>query len=382
MKRILFVAVASLSLMACKDDVTMPVFEPKVTTIVVTPSASQLEVGRTTTLTAVVKDQRDSVMAGKTVTWSSNNTPVATVAANVITAGATTAIVTAVTKGNASIIATVDGKTATVPVFVVDPTVASVTVTATVPPTFYVGQTLQATSIARDGANNTLTSFATTWTSSAPAVATVSASGLITAVGPGTTTITATSGGKSGTLNVTVTLTPVARVALTLPKAAKVGRTVTVMAELLTSTGAVLNQANRTLGFHSSDETIATISPTGVITGINYGTTIISCVVENKVGVLVVNVTEVDIDFITVTPDSSDLKVGATRQYTATAFDVDSVPLSTAALHGRSFTWSSANSAVAVVSNTGLVLGVTPGTTIVTAGIGVVYDNAKVVIIP
>jgi len=69
MKRILFVAVASLSLMACKDEVTMPVFEPKVTTIVVTPSASQLEVGRTTTLTAVVKDQRDSVMAGKTVTW-------------------------------------------------------------------------------------------------------------------------------------------------------------------------------------------------------------------------------------------------------------------------------------------------------------------------
>lgn len=143
MKRILFAAVTSLSLMACKDDVTtMPTFEPKVTSIVVTPTATQVEMGRTVTLTAVVRDQRDSVMTGKTVTWVSNNTSVATVAGNVVTAGATTAIVTGVTKGTASIVASVEGRVTTVPVFVVDPTVATVTVTATVPPTFFVGQTL------------------------------------------------------------------------------------------------------------------------------------------------------------------------------------------------------------------------------------------------
>ena len=374
MKKVLLAALMIVGISACTSEtITAP--EPaKATTVSLNVTAAQLEIGRTVNITATVKDQRDSVMTGKTITWASNNTSIATVSQ--------TGVVTAVGRGQASIVASFEGKSATATIFVVDPTVSSVALTATLPAIFYVGQTIQATALPKDGLNNTLSGFAVTWTSSAPAVATVSASGLITAVGPGTTTITATSGGKSGTLNVTVTLTPVARVALTLTKAAKVGRTVTVMAELFNSTGAVLNQANRTLGFHSSDETIATISPTGVITGLNYGTTIISCVVENKVGVLVVNVTEVDIDFITVTPDSSDIKVGTTRQYTATAFDVDSVPLSTAALHGRSFTWSSANSAVAVVSNTGLVLGVTPGTTLVTAGIGVVYDNAKVVIVP
>ena len=383
MKNILFVAVAALSLMACTDDViTTPTFEPKVTTIVVTPAASQMEMGRTVTLTAVVKDQRDSVMTGKTVTWMSNNTTIATVVTAVATAGTTTATVTGVTKGTANIVASVEGKSTTVPVFVVDPTVATVTVTATVPTTFFVGETLQATSTARDASNNALTSFVTSWTSSAPTVASVSTSGLITALSAGTTTITAASGGKTGTLNITVSLVPVARVVLTLPKAAQVGRTATVASELRNSSGTVLTSTSRAFGWHSSNEAIATISATGVITGITYGTTIVTCVVENKVGTLVVNVTEAGIDYIVVSPDSSDLKVGATRQYTAVAFDVDSVALSVAALAGRPFSWSTANTATARVSDTGLVLGIATGTTLVSASIGAVSDNAKVVIVP
>ena len=383
MKKFLLAAVASLSLTACTDDViTTPTFEPKVTTIVVTPAASQMEMGRTVTLTAVVKDQRDSVMTGKTVTWASNNTPVATVVTAVATAGTTTATVTGVTKGTANIVASVDGKSTTVAVFVVDPTVATVTVTATVPTTFFVGETLQATSTARDASNNALTSFVTSWTSSAPTVASVSTSGLITALAAGTTTITAASGGKTGTLNITVSLVPVARVVLTLPTAAQVGRTATVASELRNSSGTVLSSTSRAFGWHSSNEAIATISATGVITGLTYGSTIVTCVVENKVGTLVVNVTEAGIDYIVVSPDSSDLKVGATRQYTAVAFDVDSVALSVAALAGRPFAWSVANTETARVSDTGLVLGIATGTTMVSASIGAVSDNAKVVIVP
>ena len=383
MKNFLFVAVASLSLMACTDDViTTPAFESKVTTIVVTPAASQMEMGRTVTLTAVVKDQRDSVMTGKTVTWMSNNTTIATVVTAVATAGTTTATVTGVTKGTANIVASVEGKSTTIPVFVVDPTVATVTVTATVPTSFFVGQTLQATSTSRDASNNALTSFITTWTSSAPTVASVSTSGLITALTAGTTTITASSGGKTGTLNITVTLVPVARVVLTLPKAAQVGRSTSVAADLLNSSGTALSSTSRTFGWHSSNESIATISATGVITGLTYGSTIVTCVVENKVGTLVVNVTETGINYIVVSPDSSDLKVGATRQYTATAFDADSVSLSVAALAGRPFTWTVANTETARVSDTGLVLGIAAGNTLVSASIGAVSDNAKVVIVP
>jgi uncharacterized protein YjdB len=373
MKNVLF-AIAMFSLAACDNAVVAPApFTATVTTVSINVTAAQLEAGRTITITPTVKDQRDSVMAGRSVTWASSNTTVATVL---------NGVVTGVAKGQATIVASVEGKVASATIFVTDATVASVTLTAVVPSAFFVGQSTQATATARDLTNNVLTTYATTWTSSNPAVASVTSTGLITAVTAGTTTITAASGGKTGTLNITVSLVPVARVVLTLPKAAQVGRSTSVAADLRNSSGTALTSTQRTFGWHSSNDSIATISETGVITGLTYGTTIVTCVVENKVGTLVVNVTETGIDYIVVSPDSSDLKVGATRQYTATAFDVDSVALSVSALAGRPFTWTVANTETARVSDTGLVLGIATGTTLVSASIGAVSDNAKVVIVP
>src|SRR5213594_2783041 len=60
-----------------------------------------------------------------------------------------------------------------------------------------VGQTLQLTATPKNASGNPLTGVVT-WVSSAPAVATVDASGLVTGVGAGPATITATSEGKSG----------------------------------------------------------------------------------------------------------------------------------------------------------------------------------------
>src|SRR5260370_1045891 len=59
----------------------------------------------------------------------------------------------------------------------------------------------------KDAVGNTLAGQAISWVSSAPAVATVSGSGLATGVAAGTATISATSGGVTGTGAVTVTAT-------------------------------------------------------------------------------------------------------------------------------------------------------------------------------
>lgn len=67
-----------------------------------------------------------------------------------------------------------------------------------------VQQTQQLTATLRDAANQVLTGRAVSWISGAPSVATVGAGGLVTAVGPGTATITATSEGRSGVAQVTV----------------------------------------------------------------------------------------------------------------------------------------------------------------------------------
>jgi alpha-tubulin suppressor-like RCC1 family protein len=85
--------------------------------------------------------------------------------------------------------------------------VASVTVTpASV--TLAVGKTTQLSAGLRDARGTALPERPVQWSSSAPAVATVSAAGVVSAVGEGTATITATVEGASGKATVTVPAPP------------------------------------------------------------------------------------------------------------------------------------------------------------------------------
>jgi alpha-tubulin suppressor-like RCC1 family protein len=81
--------------------------------------------------------------------------------------------------------------------------VASITVTPPTP-TVALGGTAQLQATAKDADGAALTDRSMTWSSSDNAVATVSATGMVTGVAAGTSTITATSEGKSGTAAVTV----------------------------------------------------------------------------------------------------------------------------------------------------------------------------------
>lgn len=81
--------------------------------------------------------------------------------------------------------------------------VASVTVEPTAASLVPV-QTAPLTATLRDAGGAVLTGRTVTWTSNTPAAATVNVSGIVTAVAPGTATITATSEGQSGTAQVTV----------------------------------------------------------------------------------------------------------------------------------------------------------------------------------
>ena len=64
--------------------------------------------------------------------------------------------------------------------------------------------TLQFAATPRDGAGNAVTGQTVVWTTSTPAVATVSATGAVTAVGNGTDTVTASAGGRSAVATITV----------------------------------------------------------------------------------------------------------------------------------------------------------------------------------
>src|SRR5205807_1023060 len=71
------------------------------------------------------------------------------------------------------------------------------------------GSLAQATATLRDALNNVLTGRVTTWSSSNTAVATVNASGAISTLSAGSTTITATSETQTGSATLTVTASSV-----------------------------------------------------------------------------------------------------------------------------------------------------------------------------
>jgi hypothetical protein len=76
-----------------------------------------------------------------------------------------------------------------------------------VAPSLMVGGTLAMAATVRGVTGAALPGEPVAWTSSVPGVATVSASGLVTAVSVGTTTITATSGARTGSVSLVVTST-------------------------------------------------------------------------------------------------------------------------------------------------------------------------------
>jgi uncharacterized protein YjdB len=172
--------------------------QPAVATVAISPAAASLAVGATQQLTATAKDASGTTISGKTFTWASSNTAVATVNSS--------GLVTGRAGGTATITASVDGKngTASITVTAAAPTVATVSVTPA-SASVAVGATQQLTATARDAAGTTISGKTFTWASSNTAVATVSSAGLVTGRAGGSATITATVDGKSGQSAITVT---------------------------------------------------------------------------------------------------------------------------------------------------------------------------------
>jgi hypothetical protein len=95
------------------------------------------------------------------------------------------------------------------------PPVASVTVTPPVTP-LIAGATVQLTAVPKDANGTPLSGRIITWSSNAPALATVDGSGLVSGRSPGAVRITATSEGKSGSADVSVSPGPADRLAFTV----------------------------------------------------------------------------------------------------------------------------------------------------------------------
>jgi hypothetical protein len=176
---------------------TQPVVPtPVLTTVIVSLAAPSVQVGWTDSASAVGFDQTGAPFAIGAPVWSSDSSAIATVDANGMIIG--------VALGQTTVVATVGGKQGQAVLPVVPVAVRTVSVD---PPADSAapGQTVQLAATTLDGVGDTLTGRVVTWSSTRPAVATVSPTGLVTAIRGGTTIIVATSEEGVGASIITVT---------------------------------------------------------------------------------------------------------------------------------------------------------------------------------
>lgn len=240
---------------SCSVTVTTPV-----TGVSLNSSSASLNVGGTKTLTATITP---STASNKSVTWSSNNTSVATVSSGKITA---------IGNGTATITCkTADGGYSAACVVTVTTKVTGVSLNST-SVQLNVGNTssLTATVSPVSASNKSVT-----WSSSNTAVATVSG-GKVTAVANGTATITCKTADGGYTAACTVTVkTPVSGVTLDRDSATlKAGESFTLVPTVLPSTA-----SNKKVTWSSGNTAVATVA-NGKVTAVSNGTASIYCSTE------------------------------------------------------------------------------------------------------
>lgn len=165
-------------------------------TVDIQPQGATVAVSQTVQLQAVPRDADGQPLTGQSIIWSSDDPAVAMVDQD--------GLVTGVALGAVTIFARAGTATGTSTVSV-GPTVASVDISPDVP-TLRPGAVMQLTATARDAAGASIPGLSTTWASNNDQAATVDQSGQLTAVGPGSATVTATIQGVTGATVVTVRL--------------------------------------------------------------------------------------------------------------------------------------------------------------------------------
>ncbi len=288
-------------------------------------------------------------------TWTSSASGIATVDAN--------GVVTAFSAGNATITATFDSVSGSTSVTVTNATISSLTISP-LNGSASVDTSTQFTATGQfsDGSTQDLTAYVI-WTSSVGSVATISNSGVASALSNGVTTITASYG--SATASTQLTVSPAKLVSLAIVPANPVMAPHTRMQLKVVGTysdGSTSSNINVS-SWKSSKNRFATMRSGGVVFAKRAGSSTITVTAAGLSASTTLTISSATLKSIAITPANATISVGSTQQYTATGTlsDNNQVDL-TYVGH-----WASSNASVALISNTpgqpGLATAVVSGST-------------------
>ena len=325
-----------------KSGVFSIVVTQPVTEIDISGSSSVLK-GSTVTLSTVIQPTNAS---NKTISWSSDNTFIATV---------NNGVVTGVSAGYTTIWASAtDGSGVKTPysIHVLQPVTAITISGDTIVPVD--GSISLSAAIAPANADNPSLS----WSVSPSTIANVTSQGVVTGLRPGSAAVTASATDGSGVskdYSIQVVQQVVA-VKIEGDSLVHTGCTAQLTA-LVTSDE---NLSDTSVTWSSSDPSIATVNSSGVVTGIGNGTAVITATSNAESYYSAKHRVTVDtlVSNITVSGTAA-VDAGNTAQLSAAV-----TPLTAS---NKALAWSSSNEAIAVVNGNGTVSGIAEGTVTITA---------------
>ncbi|MDE2784701.1 MAG: Ig-like domain-containing protein [Gemmatimonadota bacterium] len=227
-------------------------------------------------------------------------------------------------------------------------------------------ETVRLAAEVRDQNGQVMTGATVAWASSDALVAVIEASGQVTAVGNGATTITATAGSASGTATVTVTQ-EVSAVALSPATDTLVafGDTVRLAAEAVDANGHAV-AAVTAFEWASSDTLVASVDDSGLVESVAAGEAVVTATASGVTGQAELSVVPPLPTTVAVSPDTVRFTaLGQTVQFAAEVREQSGRVMGEALV-----SWSSGDTLVASVDSTGLVTAEGAGTTTVIAAAG------------
>lgn len=144
-----------------------------------------------------------------------------------------------------------------------------------------VGESIQLSATVKDVDGNILSGQPVSWSTSASTVASVSASGLVTAHAVGQAMVTAASGNRSGVATINVLPEPIASITVAPTNdTIFVDETVQLTPTLRDANNNIVT--NRQVAWSSNTPAVATVSGSGLVTGVSDGSATITATVDGR----------------------------------------------------------------------------------------------------
>ena len=344
-------ALAIVALAACKEAGDPP---PAASIAGMNPVDS-VRLGKTFQFNVEVRDDAGNKLTGRRIDWSSLNSSIATVDEN--------GTVTGLAVGSTLITAR-SGNATEQTDMQVQPAVANVIV---LPTSFNlpVGSARVLDVTLNDNQGKSVGGRRVTFSSSNPSIATVNASGVVSGVSIGRATITANADLDNVLGTTVVDVVPVVVSSVTLfppgPQTVYEGLTLQLTAELRDNGGNVIT--GRQITWTTANPSIATVSQTGLVTGVTLGNTQITAESEGRLAVASINVAPRPIVTISLGPNPATVTLGNSVQMVADMRDASGAPLS---FIGRTVDWRSSNNPIAIVNGNGVVTAMAVGSAVIT----------------